>query len=173
MNNIDNDITITINDDEEPIRSGYSGRSENNSGRSGSAATAKLFWLWNLLFELITGTAFIFFMLMFHDDGSAVFVCGTVFACFHAAFSVSLFKARYRENGVPAWKFALQCFLPLLLIGGAMLLFYAISESSGFGSFFAFGAAVFGFLFMCYSVVYGVILTAVLGIGHLIGRSSS
>lgn len=176
MDNIENNITVTINENEEPIRSGHSGRSGNNSGRSGLLFSTKLFWIWNLLFELITGSAFIYFMSLFHDDGSAIFVCGALFACFHAAVSVSLFKRHYRENGIRAWKFALLCFLPLLLIGAAMFLIYALSETfgyGGFGSYQTFIMAVFGFCFACYSVVYGVILAAVLGIGHLIERKKS
>lgn len=164
-----NDITIDINDNEEPIRSGRSG---NNSGRSGLPAVAKHFALWNLLFELVVGVLFLCFMAALHDDGSAIFICGLIFACVHTAISVDLFKRYYQKNGVPAWKFALLNFLPLFIIGVVMILVPVISELTGFsiGIEFDLMSGVYGVCFAGYSIVYGVFLTAALGIGRLIEK---
>lgn len=172
MNNIENNITITINDDEQPIRSERSGRSEKNSGCSGLLFSAKLFWSWNLLFELVIGVPFIGLMSMFGDDGSAVIICGLIFACVHTAASAAMFKKHYRKNGVPAWKFVLLNALPLLLISVfiyviALLMIHVFVLDLEF-ILWLWYFSVSSFL---YSAVYGVFLTAVLGIEHMIERS--
>lgn len=175
MDNIENNITITINENDEPIRSGHSGRSGNNSGRSGLLFSTKLFWLWNLLFELITGIAFIYFMSLFHDDGSAVIICGLIFVCVHTAASAALFKQHYCKNCIPAWKFVLLNALPLFLIG---VFIYAVDGLMSevfcvFGLDLTMALWFFSVSSFLYSVVYGVLLTAALGIGHLIERKRS
>lgn len=170
-----NDITIDINDNEESIRSVRSGRSGYKPECPRLPVPAKLFWLWNLLFELTVGILYIGLMSVAGDDygGFAVVIGGLLFVCAHTAVSAALFKRYYQKNRVPAWKFVLWNSLPLFIIGAVMILIPILSNfiENDLDLGFVLVSGVFGLCFACYSAVYGVFLTAVLGIGHLIERN--
>ncbi len=164
MNDTNNDITVIITDYEEPYRPRRSG---NNSERPRLPVSAKLFALWSLLFGLIVGVPYIFLMAWFGDDfgAGAVIVCGLLFACIHTAASAVSFRRYKRKYGVSVWQFVLLSVLPLLALGAVSYL-TAWAVGGWDGLFFAIFAVCYG----GYSVVYGALLSAALGIGHLIER---
>lgn len=169
-----NNITIVINDYEEPFRTGRSG---NKTERPRLPIAAKLIALWNLLFELIIGVPFIFLMAWLGDDcgAGAVVVATLLFVCAHTAASAVSFRRYKLKYKIPAWKFVLLNALPLLFIGALAFVIPWLVPIFGFN--FGLGDAIFFVIlsvcFSGYSVVYGVLLTAVLGIGHLIERKKS
>lgn len=177
MNDTDNDIIITITDYEEPYRPRRPG---NKPERPRLPISGKLIALWNLLFELIVGIPFFGLMAVVGDDsgGGAAVIGGLLFACVHTAASAVAFNRFYcKHGGVPAWKFVLLNVLPLLIIGAVLILIPILSETVAVFDFFSLDfvllSGVFGICFSGYSVLYGALLSAVLGIGNLIEGSSS
>lgn len=178
MNDTNNDITVIITDNEEPFRPRSSG---DKPERPRLPRSSKFIALWNLLFELIIGIPFLGLMAVVGDDhgGGAVIFCGLLFAFAHMIISVTLFYRHYCENGVPAWKFVLLNVLPLLIIGAVLILIPILSETTALFDDLdlSLGFLLYsGFLGICfggYSIVYGALLSAVLGIGHLTKRIKS
>lgn len=159
-----NDITVVISDYEEPCRTGRSG---DKPERPGLPVAAKLAALWSLLFGLFVGIPFIFFNAWLGDDygAVAVVIAALLFVCAHTAASAVSFGRYKRKYNVPARKFVLLNALPLLALGAVSFL-AAWTVGGWDGLFFAIIAICYG----GYSVVYGVLLTAALGIEHLIKK---
>lgn len=153
------DFTVVITDDEERCRSG----SEGAALAPRLATRAKLIALWNLLFGLVVGVPFVLLMSWVGDDfgAGAVVICGLLFACAHTAASAASFKRYKRKYGVSAWQFVLLCVLPLLALGAVSYL-----TAWAVGGWDALFFAIFALSYGGYAVVYGVLLSAVLGIMH-------
>lgn len=159
-----NNITIVINDYKDPYRMGRSG---NKPERPRLPIAAKLTALWSSLFGLFVGIPIFFFMAWLGDDFGAgtVVVSALLFVCVHAAASAVLFKRYKRKYKVPAWKFVLLNALPLLALGAVSFL-----TAWAVGGWDSLLFEIFAMCYGGYFVVYGVLLSAVLGIGHLIER---
>lgn len=124
MDNIEDNITVTINENEEPIRSGHSGRLGYKPERPRLPVAAKLAALWSLLFGLFAGIPFILFNALLGDDwgAGAVVIAALLFVCAHTAASAVSFGRYERKYGVSEWKFVLLNALPLLALGAVSFL---------------------------------------------------
>lgn len=160
MNEPDNfDFTVVITDDEERCRSG----SEGSAPAPRLATRAKLLALWSGLFGLVAGVLFVLLMSLVGDDfgAGAVVICGLLFACAHTAASAVSFKRYKRKYDVFAWQFVFLCALPMLALGAV-----AFITATAFSGWDALFFAIFALCYGGYSVVYGALLSAVLGIMH-------
>lgn len=158
------DFTVVITDNEERSRSGIAGA----ASAPRLAAGAKLLALWSLLFGLVVGVPFVHFMFLVGDDfgAGAVVICGLLFACAHTAASAVSFKRYKRKYDVFAPQFVFLCALPMLGLG---VVSFLTAMSIG-----GWGGVHFGIIALCYggySVVYGTLLSVVLGIMYARGKN--
>lgn len=160
------DFTVVITDDEERCRSG----SEGSAPAPRLATRVKLIALWNLLFGLVVGVPFVLLMSWVGDDcgSGAVVICALLFACAHTTASAVSFK-RYRlKYNAFVWQFVLLCVMPLLVLGAVS--YITAWAVGGWDSIFF---AIFALSCGGYSVVYGVLLFAVLGIMHAVKNKAA
>lgn len=158
------DFTVEITDEEPVHHSGSFGDMPKRLPRG-----AKLLALWSALFALVVGVPFVLLMSWVGDDfgTGAVVICGLLFACAHTAASAVSFKRYKRKYGVFAWQFVLLCVLPLLALGAVAYL-----TARAVGGWDALFFAIFALCYGGYSVVYGALLSAVLGINHAVEKKS-
>lgn len=157
------DFTVDITDEEPAQHSGSFGDMPKHNLPRG----AKLLALWSGLFGLVVGVPFILLMSWVGDDfgAGAVVICGLLFAYAHTAASAVSFKRYRRKYDVFAWQFVLLCVLPLLALGAVSYL-----TAWAVGGWDALFFALFALCYGGYSVVYGALLSAALGIKHAVGK---
>lgn len=154
-------FTVDITDEEPAQRSGSFGEMPK------LPLGAKLLALWSGLFGLVAGVPFVLLMSLVGDDfgAGAVVICGLLFACAHTAASAVSFKRYKRKYDVFAWQFVFLCALPMLALGAV-----AFITATAFSDWDALFFAIFALCYGGYSVVYGALLSVVLGIMYARGK---